>query len=185
MKINVDEKNLHVIAFRQSELKLRELNRERSAKTRQLDEELERQRRARSSRSAQIDAEAEQLLAGEQLTEKASHDSQRLEHEIAVLDRALEKQSELIAELQARFSRAVQELNHEQYLKIEHRIAAAIKELSSANLEEQLFFDALLHAGCSAISLRPMRVGFIGLPPEADPQGFCASWEREFAEFVH
>ena len=51
-----------------------------------------------------------------------------------------------------------------------------------ANEEELDFFEALRDAGASSISLRPMRIGQVGIA--RDTQGLVAFHEREVEQYV-
>jgi hypothetical protein len=180
--IKIDEKDERVIAFRSAESKLRELVRERSNKGRQLGEA--RQRLAESRvHSEALDREAEALLAGSTVTEHSTPDTEKIAHELDVINAAIQKQETIVNLARGKFSRAVQEGNRALYLQVEQDIAQAVRKLAAANQAEVDFFEELRSAGCNSIVLRPMGVKSIGLPK--DEQGFLAAFEREFREFVH
>ena len=57
-----------------------------------------------------------------------------------------------------------------------------MQELALANQEELDFFEALRDAGASSISLRPMRIGQVGIA--RDTQGVVAFHEREVQRYI-
>jgi len=184
MAIKVDEKNVHVVALRAGEGKLRDLIAKRQAKVEELSEATIRYNdNRRSQQRSVIELEAEALLKGEPIKAgAAAEDLDKLQREIEVLNAAVSQQSHLVEDaLRGKYSTVVHADNRNRYVEIEKRIARAVQELAAANEAEVLFFRELQDAGCNSIAFRPMRVGVIGL--KSDDQSVAAFHARELREY--
>jgi DNA repair exonuclease SbcCD ATPase subunit len=180
--ITINEKDGRVIAFREAEEKLTELQRQRKAKRQELEDERSRRAEARTYQAEQLNREADSLLAGDDASDNLPPDLQQIAHEIDVLEVAIKKQAQVVDAASGKFSRAIQDLNHARYLEIEKRIARAVQELAEANQQEISFFSELRQAGCSSIAFRPMAVKTVGVL--ADTQSVASFHLAEVKEFI-
>jgi len=180
MAIKVDEKNVHVVALRAGEGKLRDLIAKRQAKVEELSEATIRYH---DPRRLQIEIEAEALLKGESIkVGAAAKDLEILQREIQVLDAAVSQQSQLVDNaLRGKYSTVVCADNRSRYVEIEKRIARAVQELAAANESEVIFFRELQDVGCDSIAFRPMRINSVGLL--SDNQSRAAFHAREVQEY--
>lgn len=187
MEIKVDEKHADVIALRREESKLQALRVERATH----DTELARVTqlylsRRKSNQQARLEAEADHLLHGTKANsnnpDEDLKDIEVIEHRIAVLDIAIGKQRLEVDRLRGRVSLHLCEVNRARHVQIVRRIAQALKELSLANECEVEFFEELRDAGATSISLRPMRIGQVGIA--SDTQGIAAFFQREVEQYV-
>jgi hypothetical protein len=183
--ITINEQEPCVIALRHAESKLRELATSRAAKEEKLSIATQSYMRVAQSRSrAKLDAEADELLRGQLISDKTAvqpADLERLDHEIAVLDVAMDRQKEIVDMARGKFSQAVCHANRARYVEIEKRIARAVQELALANQAEVDFIDELRDAGATPI-FRPMRVNQIGIA--SDPQSLAAFHRKEVEQFL-
>jgi hypothetical protein len=165
--------------------KLAELHKQRSAEQAELDKTTNRYLLAkRPTEQSRLEAEADQLLDGAAKGVEPtapSDDFEAIEHRIAVLDVAIQRQHQKIDKVRSEFSSEVCNANRDQYILIEKRIAKAVAELAAANQSEINFFNELTAAGCSSITFRPMRVSSLGLLN--DPNSRASLHLREIREF--
>jgi len=185
MAIKTDDKHPDVIALRTEEEKSQALQGDRAKEEEKLGQLTQLyMSRKQSNKQALLEAEADRLLGGTGTLPSADNDLkdiEAIEHKIAVLDIAISKQKAEVDKVRSRFSVHLCQINRAQYVEIERRIAKAVQELAAANEEEIRFFQALLDAGCSSISFRPMRINAIGIM--ADDQSVARFHEREVKEF--
>ena len=181
--ITIDEKHPCVIACHEAETKLNELRMQLRPLLSERDSKLQRflaQKSAEhSNERSKLDSEADQLLFGSTSTDQISaQDIENLDHKIAVLERAIERQLNIVSNLRTEYSVFVCESKAQQdrYIAIERRIARACAELAEANAAEVKFFDELHAAGVTP-RFRPMRVSVIGLP--SDPNSVATFHHRE------
>lgn len=178
--IRVDEKHPLTLVLRRTEATLQDLQGKLVEKERALEDATAKytawQKRFREDGIA---AEAENLLSGNAVP--CIQTIEQLEHEIRVLNVAIEKQAKVVNSARGDLSVVICELNRDRYIEIEKRIFRAICDLAQANQAEQEFFEALRDAGCSSISFQIMRLNQIGLP--SDPLGQVSLHRREFEKF--
>ena len=185
--IKTDEKHPCFIARHEGETKLNELRMQLRPVLSERDSKLQRfltQKSAeRSNERAKLDSEADQLLSGSASADQVSaQDIEDLNHKIAVLERAIEKQLDTVNNLRMKWSVIVCEskAQRDRYVEIERRIARAVRELAEANAAEVAFFDELTAEGVTP-RFRPMRVGVIGLP--SDPNSVATFHRKEVKQF--
>jgi len=187
--IKIDEKNPVTITLRKGEAMLQGLGEKRHQKDVELQEktaEFTRQQAAFRNH-ATVDYEAGLLLtegvtAPETSAPVGAADIERLEHELAVLDSAVEKQKRILDHARSDFSVVVCDTQRNAYIQIERDILAALEKLAEANQAERDFFNALTDAGVSVIPFRFMRVREVGLPN--DPQGKLSRHRQELQQFA-
>jgi hypothetical protein len=178
--IKIDEKQSDVIAFRAGEKKLAELQQSCAKKKQELSQATARYLESQKS----LDDEAGELLEAGQLEFQpvTKTELERLQREVQVFKAAIEKQREIVDRLRNGYSRAICSANRAEYLAIEKRIAAAVRELAAANQAELEFFDALQAANVKPVGFRSTRANQIGTL--RDPNSF-ANWHRkEIQQFV-
>jgi hypothetical protein len=185
--IKIDEKDPSVIALRAAESKLQQLLSDRAAKESELSVATQKYMAARKSiQHSKLEAEAEQLLGGQQPgqteTQVESADLERIQHQIDVLNIAIDRQQQTVDVLRGKFSLAVCNANRARYVEIERRIARAVQELAQANEDEARFIEELRDAGCSSVSFRPMRINEVGLA--SDSQSRAANHRKELQQFL-
>jgi chromosome segregation ATPase len=185
--ITIDEKHPYVVARREGETKLNELRmqlrKEQGERDSKLETYLAQKSAERSNERSKLNSEADQLLSGSASTDQVSaQDIEDLNHRIAVLERAIEKQLDTVSNLRTKYSAFICEskAQRDRYVEIEKRIARAVCELAEANAAEVAFFDELTAAGVSPY-FRPMRVGVIGLP--SDPNSLATFHRKEVKQF--
>jgi len=183
----VDEKHPDIIALRREETKLQKLLGDRATLATEFDRmtQLYMSRR-QSNQQARLEREADELLSGKTKAnlnlDEDLKNIEVIEHSIAVLDIAIGKQALEVDRLRGRLSLHLNGINRALHIKIVQRISKALQELALANQEECDFFEALRDAGATSISLRPMRIGQIGIA--SDSQGIAAIHEREIKQYV-
>ena len=185
--ITIDEKHPCVVAKSEGETKLNELRmqlrKEQHERDRKLPIHLAQNSAERSNERSKLDGEADQLLSGGASTAQVSaQDIEDLNHRIAVLERAIEKQLDTVSKLRTEYSVFLCEskAQQERYIAIEKRIARACAELAEANAAEVAFFDELHAAGITP-RFRPMRVSAVGLA--SDPQSVATFHYREVKQY--
>jgi len=180
-----DESHPTSVNLRDAIGKTAELNAMKVGLERKRDALLEERRKLiGGTRAERFGREADALLDGRKLEDNSSM-IEKLNHEIEVVDLAIEKQQQAVSELRGKFSRYVCDhpANKATYLAIEKRIAAALAELAAANQAEQQFFDKLYEVGCSSVSFRRMALlKEIGVP--SDPNSRASLHKREMEQFV-
>ena len=171
------------IELRASEKRHSELVGMRANLQRQLDNQLENLRalRTKDERIEQLDYEATLLRVGSAPERAVVKRVDELQHEIEVIDRAIQQQTAIVNQVRGQFSIALCHVNEAEYVGIEKEIAKAVQALAAANEVEANFFDDLRDAGCSSISFRPMRVSVIGT--FRDENSLASRHEREMKEF--
>jgi hypothetical protein len=165
--ITIDEKHSCVVASREGETKLNELRLQLRKEQGELAGKLQKYLAQKSSHDerSSLDNEVDQLLAGSASADQVSaQDIEDLNHRIAVLERAIERQLDTVRNLRTRYSVFVCEskAQRDKYIEIEKRISRACAELAEANAAEVRFFDELNAAGVTP-RFRPMRVSVVGL----------------------
>jgi adenine-specific DNA glycosylase len=185
MNIKVDKNHPDEIALRIEEDRLRLLQSDKAKKERELARLTQLyMTQKRSNKQALIDAEADRLLGSTSTLPTVDNDLkdiEAIEHRIAVLKVAIDKQRTKVDHVRGQFSVHLCEINKNLYVEIERRIAAAVKALASANQEEADFFNALRDEGCSSISFRPMRLSQVGLAN--DQQSVAAFHQQEMRKY--
>jgi hypothetical protein len=182
--IKVDEKHPDLIALRQEETKLQGLLGDRATAVSEVDRRTQLYlSRRQSNQQARLEAEADQLLGKTNANlDEDLKNIEVIEHSIAVLDIAIRKQALEVDGCRGRVSQHLCGMNRTLHIKIVQRISKALQELALANQEELDFFEALRDAGASSISLRPMRIGQVGIA--RDTQGVVAFHEREVQRYI-
>jgi hypothetical protein len=181
--IKVDDKDPTTLALRAGEMTLQELSGDSAEKEKDLAAATQRYmaRRNLGARSS-LEVEAEARLGIKQAHPQiTAEDLENIEHEISVLEIAIERQRQIVNGLRGRFSLKICAANRDRYVAIEKRIARAVVDLASANEAEILFFNELQDAGCSTIVFRPMRIDQVGLI--SDPNSRASHHRREVNEF--
>jgi len=183
-EITIPEKHPDVIAFRAEQARRQEFMNSLGAKQTELAGAQQRYaERMQSLRRSRLESEADELLSGAssvRLSPEDLKDIERLEHEIEVIELALQKQKSTLDLCQGRFNTAVSEANTSTYVRIEKRYYRAIQEAAEAGEEEFRFFEALQQAGVTPM-FRPMRLNQIGIV--SDTQSAAAFHAREVREF--
>ena len=185
--ITTDEMHPCFIACHKAETKLNELRmllrKDQGERDWKLQIHLAQKSAEPSTERAKLDSEANQLLSGRAGTDQVSaQDIEDLNHRIAVLERAIEKQLNTGSKLRTEYSVFVCESKAQQdrYIAIERRIARAVRELAEANQEKVAFFDEHHAAGVTP-RYRPMRVGAVGLA--SDPNSVASFHHREVKQY--
>ena len=185
--ITIDEKHPCVVARQEGETKLNELRMQLRPVLSERDSKLQRylaQRSAeRSNERCKLDNEADQLLSGSASADQVSaQDIEDLNHKIAVLERAIERQLGTVSNLRTEYSVFVCEskAQRDRYIEIQRRIASRVEALAQANQEEVDFFDELNAAGVTP-HFRPMRVSAVGLA--SDPNSIATFHHREVKRY--
>lgn len=180
----VPENHPAMLAWKADEQKLVDLQQQRRTKELEVEQQTARYSEFVSKNGDErLKAEADALLAGQALMATTRDDIARGNREIEILSAAIKAQTRIVESARAKAAQVLQNLNREYYLRVQKRIAAAIKELASANEEEIRFFGELHDAsGGASISFRPMRVTQVGTL--SDPQGRYAFHMRELKQFV-
>jgi hypothetical protein len=171
------------IKLREVKKKMSELGADKASKVQQLAEEEEEQRKSiAGSREARLGPEVDALLEGRKLPDNQTRE--KLRHELDVIDLAIEKQQQVIADLRGEFSAVV--CNHPEnraiYIAIQRRLATAVAEVAAANEAEEEFLAKLYEMGCSSVAFRPMRIREIGTLD--DPHSRASAHRRELEQFV-
>jgi len=184
MAIRVDEQHPDLIALRREETKLQGLLGDRATAVSEVDRRTQLYlSRRQSNQQARLEAEADQLLGKTNANlDEDLKNIEVIEHSIAVLDIAIRKQALEVDGCRGRVSRHLCGMNRSLHIQIVQRISKALQELALANQEELDFFEALRDAGASSISLRPMRIGQVGIA--RDTQGVVAFHEREVQRYI-
>ena len=139
--IKIDEKHPCFLARHEGETKLTELRMLLRKERGELDSKLPRYL-AQKSAERSNEREVDQLLSGSASADQVSaQDIEDLNHRIAVLERAIEKQLNIVSNLRTKYSVFVCEApaQRDRYVEIERRIAAAVRELAAANEAEVKF----------------------------------------------
>jgi predicted RNase H-like nuclease (RuvC/YqgF family) len=185
--ITINEKHPCAVARQEGETKLNELRMQLRPLLSERDSKLQRflaQKSAeRSNERSKLDSEADQLLTGSASTDQVSaQDIEDLNHKIAVLERAIEKQLNTVSKLRTEYSVFVCEskAQRDRYIEIQRRIASRVEALAQANQEEVDFFDELHAAGVTP-RFRPMRVSAVGLA--SDPNSIATFHYREVKQY--
>lgn len=185
--ITTDENHPCVITRHEAETKLNELQtllrKDHGERDRKLPIFLAQKSAEPSTERAKLDSEANQLISGSAgIDQVSAQDIEDLNHRIAVLERAIEKQLNTMSKLRTEYSVFVCEskAQRDRYIETERRIARAVRELAEANAAEVAFFDELLAAGVTP-RFRPMRVGAVGLAN--NPNSGAAFHRKEVEQF--
>ena len=182
----VDSTHPKSIALREAIRKISELGVELASKKQQRAAAIEEERKSiAGSREARLGPKADALLDGRKLPDNPTNSTiEKLDHEIEVIDFAIEKQQQVIADLRGEFSAVV--CNHPQnratYIQIQKRLAAAVAEVAAANEAEEEIFKKLYDAGCSSVKYRPMAIKEVGTL--SDPYSRASSYFRELKEHL-
>ena len=181
--IQINERDPHVVELRTAENKLNDLTRENHAIQERLEALQRKYGELRALRQQdRLDIEAESLLSGTPIAEVSSAEIEDTQHQLEIMDRAIDKQRELVDRARSQFTRVMCEANRSRYLEIAKRISRAVTELAEANEAEYKFFEELRDAGATSITFRPVRVNAVGLA--TDTQSVAAFHRRELEEFV-
>ena len=132
--ITTNEKHPCVVARQEGETKLNELRMQLRPLLSERDSKLQRflaQKSAEhSNERSKLDSEADQLLSGSARTDQVSaQDIEDLNHRIAVLERAIERQLNTVSNLRTQYSVFVCEskAQRDRYIEIERRIASGAR----------------------------------------------------------
>jgi hypothetical protein len=172
-----------LVALRAAERKYDALAADREREKAELDKATQRYlSNKKPSQQSKIEAEADELITGiAKSADQSLKDLSEIDHKIAVLDVAVEKQREEVSRARSKYSVALCRANRRRYIEIERRIAQAVQALAEANEIEMRFLEGLCDAGCSTIPFRPMRMAAVGV--SSDPQSRAALHRREVEEF--
>jgi hypothetical protein len=186
MKIKTDEKSPELAALQLEEGKLTALQGDRAKEQNELDRMTQIYlSRKQSNKASRLEDEADQLINGTNMVTSAADSDlktiEAIEHKIAVLDLAINKQRSKLDTARGRFSLHLCQINKDRYVEIERRIARAVKELAEANQAEVEFFNELRDAGANSISFRPMRITQVGIA--SDSQSVARFHEREVKQY--
>lgn len=182
--IKVDEKDPIVLALKEAEQLFRSLANDRARKNDRLMLSTQKYMgHGKSSERSRLESEANNLLYGKKGEPVIDpEDIEQQQHEIDVLDVALEQQRVVVEQIRGQFSIKLSAANRRRYVEIETRIARAVQELAQANESEVLFFRELEVAGCSSITFRPMRLNAVGIA--SDSQSLAACHRREVETYL-
>jgi hypothetical protein len=181
----VPDNHPDAIALKAAEARLVDLQRQKRAKEIEIEQQTARYSEfASTNGDERLKAEADALLAGQPLMATTRDDIDRGNREIEILKAAIDRQSaSIVQSARAKVAQVLQNINRSEYIRIQKRIAAALKELASANEEEIEFFSQLHDAaGGASIAFRPMRVTAVGAV--SDPQSKYSFHMKELKEFV-
>ena len=182
--IKVDEKDPIVLALKEAEQLFRSLANDRARKHDELMLSTQKYMGHRkSSERSRLESEANNLLywkKGEPVIDP--EDIEQQQHEIDVLDVALEQQRVVVEQIRGQFSIKLSAANRRRYVEIETRIARAVRELAEANESEVIFFRELQDAGCTSIQFRPMRLNAVGIA--SDSQSLASLHRREVETYL-
>ena len=177
--IKIDEKHKDVIALRQAEQRLCELRQTQEKKQIELEHAL-----LRSNEKAAFEAEVERLLSGTKApsaTASFKANVELLQHDIAVLARAITEQERVVEQRKGPFSLAACAANRGVYLANIKAMSDALRQLAEANRAEFELFDELRREDVS-LNFRAMRVREVGVLN--DENSLVCRWLRELQSEV-
>ena len=132
--IKVDEKDPIVLALKEAEQLFRSLANDRARKYDGLMLSTQKYMGHRkSSERSRLESEANNLLYGKKGEPVIDpEDIEQQQHEIDVLDVALEQQRVVVEQIRGQFSIKLSAANRRRYVEIETRIARAVRELAAS-----------------------------------------------------
>ena len=176
--IIIPEKNPHVVSLRQAQRRLDELREAHEKKQIELETAL-----LESNQQATFDLEVERVLSGKGPSATASFKAnvELLQHDIAVLARAITEQERVVEQRKGPFSLAACAANRGVYLANIKAMSDALRQLAEANRAEFELFDALRREDVS-LNFRAMRVREVGFLN--DENSLVCRWLRELQSEV-
>ena len=171
-----------LIHLRVSEDKKKELIVMRVSVQEQIDKALENLREMRGKTDAEnrLNGEAAMLrIGGEPEDRLVVKQIDERQHELEIINRAIEQQAIVVDEARRPFINEVKRLNQSAYIASAKRIVEVERQLSAAYGAHKKLIDALLTVG---VSSRPMDLRTLG--DLDDPQSILSAHLREFQTFV-
>jgi hypothetical protein len=135
-----------------------------------------------NQKAMQLDQEVEAFLHNEPIKPTQIDNPDDLHHAVRVARLGVEKQEVDVRKLRNRFSRVVCEKNRPQYVQIETKMIAAVRELAEVNRMERDFFRSLRDVGVTNFCFQSMAVEAIGYAD--DPNSGAALFARRMKQLL-